>query len=102
LANGSRFGFLTTAQLADQCNGQSPYALTHCYAYLAGLYDTMRAYEVWLTHSEFCAPARVTLEDLRRVFLAFVEANPGYREGQGASVGAVALRGAYPCGTANP
>jgi hypothetical protein len=96
-----RFGFLTAAELVDQCNGKSPYALTYCYAYLGGLHDAMRAYEVWLGHPEFCAPARVALEELRRIFLAFVEANPGYRDGQGASVGAVALKGAYPCGSAS-
>ena len=92
-----RFGFVTAAQLVERCNGQSSYALSYCYAYLAGVHDTLRAYEIWLARPEFCPPASATLEDTRRLLIAFLGTHPEYRDGQGASVSAVALKEGYPC-----
>lgn len=94
------FGFMTAGTLADRCTEPSAYSTSYCFAYLAGIHDSMRAYEVWLGQSEFCAPSQVAQKDLRDVFVAFVTANPRYRTAQGASVAVVALKEAYPCNPA--
>lgn len=91
------FGYMTGAKLAEQCAAPSGFAMSYCFAYLAGVRDTTRAYEVWLGQSEFCAPATVTQVELRDVFNAFLAANPDYRSGQGASVTMAAFKAAYPC-----
>jgi len=91
------FGYMTAARLAEQCAAQSGFAMTYCFAYLAGVRDTTRAYEVWLGQAEFCAPGKVTQIELRDVFNAFLAANPEYRSGQGASVTLAAFKAAYPC-----
>lgn len=98
-ASGSdlSFGYMTAAKLAEQCAAQSGFAMTYCFAYLAGVRDTTRAYEVWLGQAEFCAPGTVTQIELRDVFNAFLAANPEYRSGQGASVTLAAFKSAYPC-----
>lgn len=96
-ASDLSFGYMTGAKLAEQCAAPSGFAMTYCFAYLAGVRDTTRAYEVWLGQPEFCAPATVTQIELRDVFNAFLAANPEYRSGQGASVSLAAFKAAYPC-----
>ncbi|WP_156840036.1 Rap1a/Tai family immunity protein [Novosphingobium aquimarinum] len=97
--NDLSFGYMTAAKLAEQCAAPSGFAMSYCFAYLAGVRDTTKAYEVWLGQSEFCAPATVTQVELRDVFNAFLAANPDYRSGQGASVTMAAFKAAYPCGS---
>lgn len=92
-----RFGFLTAGEMADKCSANSAFSTSFCFAYLAGIHDSMRAYEVWLTQHEFCAPPQVSLEDLRNAFVGFVAANPSFRSAQSASVAVTALKKAYPC-----
>lgn len=96
-----RFGFVTAGELADHCEGTSAYATSFCYAYLAGIHDTMRAYGVWLTQNEFCAPAKLTQQDLRNVFVGFVQKNASFRTAHAASVAVSAVKGAYPCNAPN-
>ncbi|SFG20993.1 hypothetical protein SAMN05518801_11085 [Novosphingobium sp. CF614] len=97
LQSQTPFGFMTAGKLADRCTEPSAYSISYCYAYLAGIHDAMRAYEVWLGQREFCAPTEVAQKDLRDVFVAFITANPRYRAAQGASVAVVALKETYPC-----
>ncbi|EIZ78470.1 hypothetical protein WSK_2914 [Novosphingobium sp. Rr 2-17] len=90
-------GFLTASQLSGQCRQSSAFAVTYCFAYLAGVHDTIRAYEQWLKHKEFCAPATIKQQDLSDVFASYVAAHPEFAEGQASSVALVALKEAWPC-----
>lgn len=76
--------------------------MSYCFAYLAAVHDTARAYEVWLSEKEFCIPPAVSQDDLRKAYLAHLTANPGHRLGQAGSVIIVALKEAYPCPPASP
>ena len=101
-ANRGPIGYMTAEALAERCNDASPYSTTYCFAYLAGIHDTVRAYELWLGQSEFCPPLRLPQRQLRDDFLAFLALNPGYRDGQAASVAVVAMKDAFPCPPKNP
>lgn len=90
-------GYMTAAALEERCTDPSPYAATYCFAYLAGIHDAVRAYEVWLGENEFCAPPQISQKELRDVFLAFLARNPGYRPGLAASVAVVALKDKFAC-----
>lgn len=90
-------GYLTASQLADKCNDPSPPSISYCYAYITGIHDAARAYEIWLNQREFCVPAAVSQADLRRSFLGYLLAYPDRRTGQAASVVVVALKDSYPC-----
>ena len=94
------FGYLSAGGLADKCSDHSAFSISYCYAYLAGIHDAMRAYEVWLGQSEFCPPAQVAQNDLRDVYVAFIRSNPKYSTAQSASVAVVALKDAYSCKSA--
>lgn len=95
LARGSDIGYFTAGNLADRCASSD--GISYCFAYIAAVHDTMRAYEVWLDQKEFCPPAALAQGDLRRSFLTYMSAYPGNRSGQAASVIVVALKQTYPC-----
>lgn len=90
-------GYLTAEQLATQCADQKPANISYCFAYIAAVHDTMRAYEIWLGEKEFCVPPNVAQGDLRRSFLTYISAYPQNKGGQAASVIAIALKQSYPC-----
>jgi hypothetical protein len=90
-------GFLTAEALADRCKANSPADTSYCYAFITGVHDTMRAYEVWLNLQEFCPPPGLLQGDLRRTVLAYLTAYPGMGKGQAASTVVVALKTAFPC-----
>ena len=94
-ARGSDIGYFTAGNLADRCASSD--GISYCFAYIAAVHDTMRAYEVWLDQKEFCPPAALAQGDLRRSFLTYMSAYPGNRGGQAASVIVVALKQTYPC-----
>lgn len=95
-------GYFTAGKLADRCQEDSAYSMSYCFAYLAAVHDTARAYEVWLSEKEFCIPPAISQDDLRKTYLAHLAANPGHRLGQAGSVIIVALKEAYPCPPATP
>ncbi len=92
---GGEIGYFTAGNLADRC--ASADGISYCFAYIAAVHDTMRAYEVWLDQKEFCPPATLAQGDLRRSFQTYMSAYPGNRSGQAASVIVVALKQTYPC-----
>lgn len=96
-AGGPAIGYLTAGQLAEQCRAEAAFPVTYCFAFLAGVRDTLRAYERWLQQSEFCPPAAIKQRDLREALLRFVSGHPGAAEGQAASVAVVAFKQAWPC-----
>ena len=95
--DAASIGFLTADQLARQCREGTAFSITYCLAFLAGVHDSMRAYEQWLGQREFCAPQAVKQRDLGNAFLAFVAAHPEYRDGLASSVAVVAMKEAWPC-----
>lgn len=97
--DAASIGFLTADQLAQQCREGTAFSVTYCLAFLAGVHDSIRAYEQWLDQREFCAPSTVKQRDLSNAFLAFLAAHPEYRGGLASSVAVVALKEAWPCTT---
>lgn len=90
-------GLLTAGQLKDKCESSGAADISYCFAYIAGVYDTVHAYEAWLKLREFCAPTDVAQGDLRRAFIDYLDDKPGYRAGEAASVVVVALKQRYAC-----
>ena len=90
-------GYLTAGTLADRCLDSSPAGVSYCFAYLAGVYDAARAYEIWLNQREFCVPEGTPQSDLRRAFLTYVSVYPSNRGGLASSVVIVSLKETYPC-----
>ncbi|CAN5197732.1 hypothetical protein BH10PSE13_BH10PSE13_04480 [soil metagenome] len=101
---GKPLGYLTADQLAERCKDKAAGAISYCFAYITGVHDSMRAYEIWLGQREFCLPVQISQSELRQSFLGYLSAYPTNRSGQAASVVAVALRETYPCtsGGASP
>ncbi len=93
-------GYLTADRLAGQCSNAGSPDISYCFAYLAAVHDTMRAYEIWLGEKEFCMPANAPQSELKQTFLTYITAYPENRQGQAASVIAMALRQTYPCADA--
>lgn len=93
----SDFGYLTGKELYGRCTETSPSSGVYCFAYLAAIHDSMRAYERWLTIREFCPPPGTANADLRAAFLVQARAHPADLDGQAASVVVNALKQAYPC-----
>lgn len=90
-------GLFSAGQLKDRCSSGSAADISYCFAYIAGVYDTVGAYETWLNLREFCAPAGVSQGELRGAFVDYLDAKPGFRAGEAASVVVVALKERFAC-----
>ncbi|MET0241519.1 MAG: Rap1a/Tai family immunity protein [Sphingobium sp.] len=90
-------GYLTATQLGARCTDGSTAGTSYCFAFIVGVHDTMQAYERWLAQKEFCPEQGTAQSDLRRNFLAYLNAYPKNGQGQAASVVVVALKTSYPC-----
>ena len=90
-------GYLTATQLGARCTDGSTAGTSYCFAFITGVNDTMQAYERWLGQREFCPDDHISQGDLRRDFLAYLNAYPKNGQGQAASVVVVALKTRYPC-----
>ncbi|EIZ79042.1 hypothetical protein WSK_2587 [Novosphingobium sp. Rr 2-17] len=88
---------LTADSLRSKCEDTSAVLASYCYAYIAGVYDSIRAYETWLNMREFCRPVRVSQADLRRAFLDYLRANPQAASGEAASVVVISFRQKFSC-----
>lgn len=93
----SAIGYLNADELMTRCESNSAPILSYCFAFIAGVNDTAKAYEAWLNMQEYCLPIATPQGDLRRVFVEYLKANPGNRSGEAASVVIVALKERYPC-----
>jgi hypothetical protein len=96
-ASGTELGFVSGRNLYARCIENSAGSISYCFAYLAAVHDTMRAYEIWLNMSEFCVPAVTSQGDLRTAFVRYALQHPIDLEGQAASVVVNALKDQYPC-----
>lgn len=95
-------GFLRAETLEDRCKSNTPANISYCYAFINGVHDTMRAYEVWLNLKESCPPPGLMQADFRRIFLSYLAAYPDMKKGQAASSVVVAFKTAFPCLVAPP
>lgn len=93
----SDIGYLSAKQLSDRCSSAEPSSSSYCFAYLAAVTDSARAYEIWLSSREFCLPAGIAQSEVRRAFMTYVSAYPAQASGQAASVVINALKQTYPC-----
>ena len=93
---GSLAGQLA-GQLGQRCSKNDIAATSYCFAYIAAVTDSARAYEIWLHAREFCLPARVAQSEVRRAFMTYLSAYPANAQGQAASVVINALKTTYPC-----
>jgi hypothetical protein len=97
-ASDPQLGYLTAGVLADRCTETSAASISYCFAYVAAVHDTIRAYEIWLNQHEFCTIGRPLVQaDVRRAFVNYLLAYPSNRSGLAASVIVVALKETYPC-----
>lgn len=90
-------GYLTADQLVRRCRQTDPASSSYCFAYIAAVTDTARAYEVWLNAKEFCLPANISQSETRRAFITYLNVYPAQISGQAASVVVNALKQTYPC-----
>lgn len=96
--DASDLGYLTADQLSRRCGQSDPSSSSYCFAYIAAVTDTARAYEIWLNAKEFCLPTRISQAETRRAFLTYLKVYPSQSSGQAASVVVNALKQTYPCG----
>lgn len=93
----SDIGYMTADQLSRRCSQSDPSGSSYCFAYIAAVTDTARAYEIWLSAREFCLPKGISQAEIRRAFMTYVSAYPAQSSGQAASVVVNALKQTYPC-----
>jgi hypothetical protein len=89
--------FISARDLNERCNSNAAVTVSYCYAYVAAVYDTVRAYETWLRVREFCTPLRVSQSDLRKAFVEYLARNPAASAGEAASVVVVAFKEQFGC-----
>ena len=90
-------GYLTADQLVHRCRQTDSASSSYCFAYIAAVTDTARAYEIWLNAKEFCLPANISQSETRRAFITYLNVYPAQASGQAASVVVNALKQTYPC-----
>ncbi|WP_336966211.1 Rap1a/Tai family immunity protein [Sphingobium aquiterrae] len=97
-SSASDIGYLTAQQLSAKCRSSASAEVSYCFAYIAAVTDSARAYEIWLSAREFCLPAGIAQSEVRSAFMTYVSAYPSDSSGQAASVVINALKQTYPCG----
>lgn len=90
-------GFYTAGQLAERCSPGDNSNPGLCFAYITGVHDSVRAYELWLTMTEFCVPRQTPQVDLRQAFLDYLQAHPQDASAQAASVVVISLKERFRC-----
>lgn len=78
-----------------QCRGETPTSL--CVGYLGGFIDMNWVLVASNDNPLWCPPEEVTLEQVRKVVLAHMEARPQNLHEPFAMLAASALRKAFPC-----
>jgi hypothetical protein len=90
-------GVVRGGDVINRCSETSPESASFCFGYIAGVFDSVRAYETWLHVREFCIPAGTPQNELRDVIVSHLQSNPNDRIAQGASVVVRALKLRFPC-----
>lgn len=99
-APGGTIGFQSAGQVLRKCRDESSFSKSYCFAYVAAVADSARAYQAWLGSDGMCLPNRVSQGTLVDVFDAYLAANPSLTQSQAASVIVTALQERFPCRTA--
>lgn len=93
-------GYQSAGQVLRKCRDESTFSKSYCFAYVAAVADSARAYQAWLGTDSMCLPGRTSQGTLVDVFDAYVAANPSLTHSQAASVIVTALQERFPCRTA--
>jgi len=90
-------GYLSARNLIARCTEESVASASYCLAFIAGVRDTAKAYEIWTKQREFCMPSTASQSELRDVFLREAGSDAAISSGQAASVVLLTLKKAFPC-----
>jgi hypothetical protein len=90
-------GFQSAGDLLRKCRQSSSYGKSYCFAYLAAVADTARAYRVWLGRGDPCLPPALSQGALADLFETYLAENPSLTESQAASVIVASLQESFPC-----
>lgn len=93
-------GYHSAGDLLRKCRDTSSYGRSYCYAYIAAVADSARAYQTWIGSQEPCLPSTLRQSELVDLFEDYLLANPALSDAQAASVIVPALVEAYPCSAA--
>lgn len=99
-ATAGTSGFQSAGQVLRKCRDESTFSKSYCFAYIAAVADSARAYQAWLGSDAMCLPNRTSQGTLVDVFDAYLAANPSLTQSQAASVIVTALQERFPCRTA--
>lgn len=90
-------GFQSAGALLEKCASSSAHGQDYCYAYLAAVSDSIRAYQIWLNLRDVCIPADITQGELKDTYRDFLVKNPSRVTDQAASIIVTALQAHFPC-----
>jgi len=90
-------GFQSAEALYSYCKGSAVSGQEYCFAYIAAVADTVRAYQAWLNLSDVCLRQGVSQGALRDIFADYLGRNPGLGHNQAASVVVLALQDRFAC-----
>lgn len=93
-------GYQSAGQVLRKCRDESSFSKSYCFAYIAAVADSARAYQAWLGTDGMCLPNRTSQSTLVDVFGAYLTANPSLTRSQAASVIVTALQERFPCRSA--
>lgn len=94
---GSAQGYLSASSLFGKCRGTSVDEVSYCFAYVAGVADTARAYQSWLGAADFCIPVETPQSELITTFEDYFTRHPTLGDAQAGSVVILALENRYGC-----
>lgn len=95
-------GFQNAEQLYSYCRGSSVAGQEYCFAYIAAVADSVRAYQTWFKLHDVCLRAAVTHGALAETFASYFEKNPSLGRNQAASVVVLAMQEQFPCPVVKP
>lgn len=95
-------GFHTAQSLYENCKGSSVHGREYCFAYIAAVADSVRAYQAWLNLQDVCVQKTTSHGALADIFVAYVERNTALGQNQAASVVVLSMQERYPCTSKNP
>jgi hypothetical protein len=90
-------GYQSAGDLLRKCRDESSYGRSYCYAYIAAVADSARAYQSWIGTNEPCLPKSTSQGALVDMFEDYLAAHPALTDAQAASVIVPAMQSAFPC-----
>lgn len=90
-------GYLSAGSLLAKCRGSSVEGKSYCFAYIAAVADSARAYQAWLDSRDICLADGVQQSELVRAYENYMATHPASTSAQAASIVVLSLRDAYPC-----